>query len=179
MIFVELQKFVGEVAGAQVWRAALELAGLGRRLYLPISSYPDAELARLFTRLATLTRRPEANLIDAFGEKLARGLLGAHASLLKPDWRTLDLLENVEDTIHATARARDAKAPPPELKCTRVSPSEVEIVYASQRRLCALAKGLARGIASHYGELLRIDEPECMHTGASACRLRCQLVASA
>lgn len=45
------------------------------------------------------------------------------------------------------------------------------IHYASERRLCALAKGIAAGIARHYGESLEIRDLTCMQKGAATCEI--------
>jgi hypothetical protein len=179
LIFTELEKFVAETAGPKTWRAAVEQAGLGAHVYRPVASYPDAELERIVARLARVTRKPAAELIEAFGAKLAGSLLNTYASLLAPDWRTLDLIEHVGDTIHGVIQLRERGAQRPLLRGARVSPGEVELIYGSQRRLCALARGLARGVAHHNDEQLRVEERECMHSGAPVCRMRFQLVEAA
>ena len=84
-------------------------------------------------------------------------------------WRTLEFLESTEETIHRVVRIKDATARPPEIRCERVSPAEVVIHYASERRMCAVARGIARGVADHYGEPVEILEPSCMLRGDAEC----------
>ena len=62
-------------------------------------------------------------------------------------------------------------APPPHLRVQRLSPTSVLVDYRSKRRLCAVAKGIARGVGAHYNEALIIDERSCMHAGAAACEI--------
>lgn len=45
------------------------------------------------------------------------------------------------------------------------------ITYTSRRRLCAVAKGIMRGVGRHYREELTIEETTCMLSGAAACTL--------
>ena len=172
LVFAELQKFVAKALGTGAWRASLDGAGLESRIYLPVSTYPDEELERIVRAIAAYAKKPAAGLTEAFGEALAGTLIGVYKALLKPDWTTLAVLENVEGTIHKVVRIREPGARPPRLKSTRISPNTVEILYDSSRKMCSLAKGLARGVANSYDELLRVEEPECMHKGARACRLR-------
>src|SRR5207244_2056324 len=60
---------------------------------------------------------------------------------------------------------------PPLLRCARPTAEEVVITYTSPRRLCALARGIIRGVARHYGEPVTITETTCMHRGAEACTI--------
>jgi len=55
------------------------------------------------------------------------------------------------------------------LRGSRTAPAEVTLRYASPRRLCALAKGITRGIAESLGDKIEIAERACMLAGAPAC----------
>ena len=37
--------------------------------------------------------------------------------------------------------------------------------------MCAVAKGIVRGLARHYGEAVTIDEMTCMLEGGGECRI--------
>jgi hypothetical protein len=78
---------------------------------------------------------------------------------------------SADSVIHKAIRVRDASAQPPRLQPRRISDREVQIDYDSERRLCALAIGICRGVAAHYQESITIEQPECMHDGASRCRI--------
>jgi predicted hydrocarbon binding protein len=60
-------------------------------------------------------------------------------------------------------------AAPPALLARRVSPDEVHIDYRSERGLCSLAEGIARGMALHFGEEVDVSQPECVHRGGTRC----------
>jgi hypothetical protein len=140
-------------------------------MFLTVESYPDEEAVRLVAAAARVTRKDAAAILEDFGEFITPDLMSMYGGMAHPDWRTLEFLENTETTIHRVVRARDGKASPPEIRCTRTSPREVMIIYGSARRLCALARGLVRGVAQHYGEKVRISEPDCMSRGAARCKL--------
>jgi hypothetical protein len=57
------------------------------------------------------------------------------------------------------------------LRVSRRTADEVLVIYASQRRMCGVAKGIARGLGDHYGERIEIAEESCMLTGASSCSI--------
>src|SRR5690242_5175620 len=92
-------------------------------------------------------------------------------SLIRSDWRTLDVLEKTDESIHKVVRLQYAEAAPPYLHATRTAADTVTIIYTSPRRLCSIAKGIARGVAAHYAEPIRMDEPSCMLLGANQCEI--------
>jgi hypothetical protein len=89
--------------------------------------------------------------------------------LLKREWRTLDVIEHTEETIHRVVRMRQPGAQPPLLRAERTSPNEVVLFYDSPRRLCAVARGIGRGVANHFQEPIVIEERRCMHRGDPGC----------
>jgi hypothetical protein len=123
-----------------------------------------------------VTGQPIQLILEDFGELIAPDLISLYRALIKPEWRTLDLLENTEQTIHRVVRARSAEARPPELKCSRIRENEAVILYASPRRLCAVAKGIVRGIANHYDDQILLIDTGCMHFGAIQCTISVRYV---
>jgi Haem-NO-binding len=77
---------------------------------------------------------------------------------------------------HRTVRLRDRAAVPPQLRVHPIGGGKVQIEYDSKRRLCGVAVGICRGVATFYGEHITIDQPECMERGAPACRLMVQVL---
>lgn len=175
LIHLQLQRFVESRHGAEGWRELNRRAGLESRVITGLESYPDEDMTRLVTEAVGLTGVPAVELLEAFGQFLAPVYLSVYASLVKPEWRTLDLLENTERTIHRVVRVRQPGAAPPELKVERTSSTEVLVTYGSKRRLCAVARGIIAGAAAHYEELVHVTERTCMLRGSDACRISVRL----
>ena len=171
IIFAELKKYVQARHGGDAWKALVQRAGVGATLYLPIGEYPDADAVALVGAASEATGVPAGEILEDFGHFIAPDLMGMYRSLVRPEWRTLEFLENTEGTIHRVVRMKDAAAHPPEIRCERLGPGEVVIRYASPRRMCAVARGIARGVAGHYGERVEIEEPQCMLRGDAECRI--------
>lgn len=171
-MFVHLRKFTEERYGTAAWTEVLAAAGLGSHVYLPITSYPDEELTAIVVAAAHATQQEVPALLESFGEFVAPHLIAMYRHLLKPAWRTLDVLEHVEETAHRAVRVEQPGATPPYLEATRESETEITIRYTSERRLCYVAKGIIRGLSRHFGEAIAIREPHCMHRGATRCLLR-------
>ena len=171
IIFSELRKYGVARAGDKGWEAIVTKAGLSTNLYTPIGEYPDAEVVALITAASAVIGRPVNTILEDFGEFLAPSLVAMYVHLLKPSWKALDVIENTEETIHTVVRRKNKGAHPPLLKVTRISPEEAVLIYDSPRRMCAIAKGIGRGVGNHFQEKLLITEPRCMHNGATSCEI--------
>ena len=133
--------------------------------------YPDEEIGRLVASASQVLGADPTVILESFGKAIVPGLVSIYGMSLKPQWKTLDVLENVETTIHTAVRRRDPGATPAALESHRHGPHEVEIVYRSPRMLCALAKGIVFGVAEHFKERVSLTETTCMLRGGKCCRL--------
>lgn len=169
LIHTALQKFVETQFGADVWKALLVRAGLEHEIFTPLQSYPDAQIVKLVAEAEAMSGTPAAALLEGFGEFLVPTYLSLYGALLKPEWRTLDVLENTEETVHRVVRMRNPGAKPPRLSVRRTAKDEVELTYNSERRLCAVARGIARGVAKQFSEAIQVTDRACMLRGDPAC----------
>ncbi len=172
LIFLELKKFVDARLGEIAWSEILGQTGLEGREYLPVRQHGDAEAASLMAEVGARTGLDHDALLQQLGEFMAPDLLRMYGSLLRREWRTLDVLEHAHTTIDRVMRARNPAVSAIAMSGERLGPDELALTYASPRRMCALAKGIVRGLAAHFRERVRIEETACMHRGAPHCRLR-------
>jgi hypothetical protein len=175
-IFVELQKYVETKLGKEAWPALLHQSGVGSTKYEALEEYPDSEVVRLVTKASEITGSPMPALLQDFGEFIAPDLLSMYWGVIKPEWKTLDVIEHTEKEIHSVVRLRNPNATPPYLKCDRINSNEVVIHYNSPRKLCPVAKGIAYGLAKHYDEKIELREDLCMHRGDESCEIHVMLV---
>lgn len=171
IIFSELRKYVEAKTGDKSWDALTAKAGLSMKLYTPFGAYPDAEVVALVKAASEMMGRPVNAIFEDFGEFIAPSLISMYGHLLDPKWKTIDVLEHVENTVHTVVRVKNQGAAPPILKIARTGPSEAVLTYDSARRLCAVAKGIAKGVGKHFKENLSITETQCMHRGAPHCTI--------
>jgi hypothetical protein len=176
VIFLELKKYVETKLGAEAWTSLLDRAGLAGREFTLLQEYPDAEVVALVTHASEVTGLPAADILEDFGAFIAPDLLEMFWGTLQPSWKTLDVIEHTEESIHSVVRLRNPGARPPELRVTRPSATQVEVHYSSPRRMCAVARGIVRGMAAHFGDTVSIAEPQCMHRGDAACIISVELV---
>ena len=171
-VYTELKDYVVAKLGADAWSTLLRQAGLKGKSYANFSEYPDSDAVQLVTAASEVTGLAPGVILEDFGAFLAPHLFRAYRPLIDPSWKTLEFLEHAENTIHRVVRARNAHARPPVLRCRRTSPAEVTLVYASPRKLCAVARGIVRGLAQHYREEVTVTEPMCMAEGQPQCQIQ-------
>ena len=179
LIFFYLQKFADvAAAGSTSWKGVRSTVTTTTSRFLPSGSYPDADAVAILSTIADTTGRPLPSILEEFGQFLAPHLVKVAGTVVDPAWRTLDLIEHTEAIIHTMIRTTTPGASPPVLETVRQSPDELHLVYSSARRLCPLAVGLMRGIAAHYGETIRIEEPSCVLRGDPFCSFVIEHVAT-
>jgi hypothetical protein len=127
-------------------------------MFLPITTYPDAEAVAIVTAASKLTNIPADRILEDFGEFIAPDLLSMYRALVEPEWRTIELLLHTEDVIHRVVRINNPGAQPPKLQFEQVGPNELKFSYNSPRRMAAIAKGIIKGVAKHYGQAVLIHE---------------------
>lgn len=171
VVHIELERFARDSLGPETWARASRRAGLEGRAWQADQRYEDEELERLVMAAAFESGLGPQRLLERFGEALVPTLVAAYGDLIDPSWRTIELIVNTEEIIHTSLRQTDPNARPPMLKAVRRGADEVAVIYASERRMCGLAKGISRGIAAHYGERIEIADDACMLRGDQTCDL--------
>ena len=156
-IFTLLKRYVQTQYDHSTWVRLMELSGLDNVVFDHKTVYPDDHMYALVGHAAEMTGLSAGELHEKFGEYLVPDLLYMYQKLLKPEWKTLDMLEHTELTVHKQVRQEHTENSPPVLDVSRLGPDELMIDYVSPRRMSGLAVGIVRGLASYYDEAERID----------------------
>jgi hypothetical protein len=168
VIFAELRNYAETKHGKGTWDKLLRSASLAGKVYLPAQEYPDAEIVALVVAAASMTDLPVASVLEDFGDFVAPSLIKMFGHLLLPDWKTIDIIDN---TVHTVVRVKNPGAKPPLLQTVRCGPDEVVLIYTSPRQMCALAIGIGKGLAKHFGEKVVVTQTACMHKGEAQCEI--------
>jgi hypothetical protein len=155
-IFTLLKRYVQTQYDHSTWVKLVELAGLEDLEFDPKQVYPDEHIYALVGIAAEQTGIPASTLHEKFGEYLVPDLMYMYQKLINPEWKTLDMIEHTEDTMHARVRQEHAENAPPVLKVQRLNADELFIDYVSARRMGGLAVGIVRGLAVYF------DEADCI-----------------
>lgn len=171
IIFTALKEFVVDTYDKATWDQICDAAGVGEKQYLPLSAYPDEELIALVDAAVTISDLEQPALLRAFGRSIVPRLVDMYGIYIDDSWTGLELIENVEGTIHDALRSgASLEYEPPAITATRVD-DVVMVRYGSSRGLCDVAKGLIDGIGDYYSESYDVYERQCLHDGATACEL--------
>ena len=155
-ILLFLKRYVTHHYDFATWHRLVKVAGLTEADFESQHVYPDEHVYRLVGAAAEHIGIPAEELQERFGEFLVPDLLFTYRKLLDPTWHTLDLLEHVESRMHHAVRRDLRGATPPVLHVERLSPTAARVQYVSTRRMGALAVGIIRGLAQHFGEAHRL-----------------------
>jgi predicted hydrocarbon binding protein len=176
LIFTELRKYITIKLGKDVWNVLLKNAGLEAKAFMPFDAYADNDMMALVATASAITDKSASDILQDFGEFIAPDLLFMYQGIVQPQWRTLDVIEHTESTIHTIVREKNPTAQPPQIVCERPQPNEIVITYSSARQMCAVAKGIITGLAKYYREELIITESKCMLEGDSACIITVKVI---
>jgi predicted hydrocarbon binding protein len=171
VIFLELNRFVDARLGSAAWMEVIGSAGLTHPRYAPTQIYPDGDLQAIVAEVSRRMGLEPQQVLEEFGTYVVPSLATLYSALIDADWTLLEMLEHTESTIHRVVRIRAPGAAPPQIRCRRLAFDQVEILYSSDRRLCAFARGILRGLAALYEQPSEVTEPECMLQGSPACRI--------
>jgi hypothetical protein len=156
-IFTLLKRYVQTQYDHSTWIKLVELSGLDSGDFSHKEVYPDEHMYALVGQAAEMTGIPAGELHEKFGEYLVPDLMYMYQKYINPDWRTLEMLENTEFSLHNQVRREHPENSPPVLQVERLNEHELLIKYVSPRRMGGLAVGIVRGLAAYYDEADRID----------------------
>ncbi|GAC1374283.1 MAG: hypothetical protein NVS3B25_16210 [Hymenobacter sp.] len=156
-ILTLLKRYVQTQYDHSTWVRLMELSGLENVEFDHKTVYPDEHIYALVGHAAQMTGLSADELHEKFGEYLVPDLMYMYQKLVQPEWKTLDMLEHTEMTMHRQVRQEHIGNSPPVLEVSRLGPDELMIDYVSPRRMGALAVGIVRGLAVYFDEADRID----------------------
>ncbi|MBF0195821.1 MAG: heme NO-binding domain-containing protein [Magnetococcales bacterium] len=174
LIFLALDDFLESQLGVDAWSEAMDSAGLEQQDFEPEYFYPDQVAVDLFNAVAKQLNLPLSEMLEKFGRHLVPGLvkMGQHMGIVKKSWRTLDILEHIQDPILISFSNKDEGILAPKIRVYRLKHSEIAIAYVSKRKLCHLLKGIVLGMGEYFSEPIMFKEKVCMHNNnAPLCRL--------
>jgi hypothetical protein len=172
IVFNLLERVVTDAYGEQTWDDVLEKAGVGGA-YTSLGSYPDEELLRCVEAGARELGEDPRFFLRWFARKAFPMLAETNPQFLEGHADTRSFLLTLNDVIHPEVRKIYPDAVVPEFDFDASVAGRLDVGYRSPRRMCAFAEGLIEGAARHFGDEVRIEQPECMWHGDDRCLIRC------
>jgi len=87
----------------------------------------------------------------------------------------ISFLASVDRHIHVQVRKLYPEAVTPSVLVQHPPDGPVIIAYSSERKLCALARGMIKGAIDYYNRSGSVEEVQCMHNGADQCLFELRL----
>ena len=173
IIFNLFEEVVVEEHGDDVWEDMLEKAQIDGA-YTAVGSYPDEQFLWLLGAMPTGGTESPDELLRWFGAKAIPLLARRYPVFFAGHTSTRSFLLTLNDIIHPEVRKLYPDADVPVFDFDTPSNNGTLVVgYRSGRRLCMLAEGFIQGAATHFGEHVGIEQPQCMHRGDERCELVC------
>ncbi len=160
IIFVLFSKFVRENFDYKHLNQIKTNADLAGKFHSVDQAHPDEELFQLVNAASKHLDIDIGTLLESFGNYIGPVLLTTYSSYIDPEWNSLDLLENIESTMHDVVRMNSPDATPPSLEISRINDKKVAIDYTSERRIIQLGIGIIDSISDHYNEDLVIEQED-------------------
>lgn len=164
-----VKKFVDTRFGGQTWQTILNNAGCSDLVISPIETYPDEAVMAILESACEELEIELAAALYEIGRFAAAELIGFSRGMLHPDWKTFELLANLESMIHRTVRMNHEGVQPASIQAFELSPDKMQVVYASGRGLCELARGILVGLGEYFQEEIEVVEETCCKKGDAFC----------
>lgn len=117
---------------------------------------------------------PPQDVLRWFGREALPQMAAAHPDFFTGHTTATSFVLNLNDIIHPEVRKLYPGADVPDFDFATPADDVLVLTYRSHRSLCGFAEGLIEGAAAHYGEQVRIDQPECKLRDGDVCVLWCQ-----
>lgn len=153
IVFTEFLGLVEEKFGYEMVDEIIEQSHLpGGGAYTAIGTYPHSELVSLVTNLSQRTNLPVRTLLIMYGRHLFGVFTRSYGHFFSTASCAFCLLESLEKYIHVEVRKLYPDAELPRFEIKRLSPTTLEMVYRSERRMADFAEGLLEATFEHFNE---------------------------
>ena len=171
-IYTAFADMIIEQMGMEQWNELIiETQPESKGVYTSGEQYLDSELINMVVFLSNKTRIPAENLVTKFGEYLFDNLYRTSPVDLSKIDNLRDFLLAIDSVIHAEVKRLHPGAYLPKFEYEDENDDNLVLYYHSKRKLCHASIGLIHGAAKTFNENISIEHLECMHHGASRCKL--------
>ena len=151
-IVSSFKRYLDSALGEDIWRHAIEEAGLKGKTYMPVSIYPDEEMEALLSAAERACGLRRDDLLGDFGEWVIAPLMHLYKAMIPHDCDATGFLLNLQQTHERVLKLKDPEARVPGITVKRCGGGLVEIRYASTRNMGAMIPGAVKGLARWFHE---------------------------
>ena len=171
IVFNLLEQLVRQEFGESEWDHVRQDADVDGA-FTSLDTYPDAELRKLVAAVGKRAQKTPGEALQWFGRHSMPLLASQYPHFFDAQKSTRSFILTLNDIIHPQVRKLYPGADVPVFDFDTSSPDGLTLGYQSPRKLCALAHGFIEGAADHYGEIVEVEQSQCMHRGDAKCVFR-------
>jgi hypothetical protein len=165
-----IQELVVERFGSETWEEVKTLAGCDEPFFAISNNYPDQTTVDLVEAASCVSKIPVETLMIEYGKFIVPNTLkeqySAYFQLAGQSPREFLLNMN---RVHEHATRSILNSVPPRFEYEELSDGRLLMKYKSERRLCAVLRGLILGVGDLFGQELGVRETACIRNGDIQC----------
>ncbi|MEQ8908539.1 MAG: heme NO-binding domain-containing protein [Vicingaceae bacterium] len=125
--------------------------------YTAVGTYDHAEMVLLVTNLSKEVNVPVGDLLEVYGKHFFDVLLQSYPSFFQGVKSAFQFLSSIENHIHVEVLKLYPDAELPSFDISQVDDKTLKMVYHSERKLAAFAKGLIEGCIAYFKEDIQVE----------------------
>ncbi len=167
-----IQELIEAKFGAEAWEKVKDLAKCEELFFSASEEYPDQMTLDLANAASKVSGLPLETVLVEFGKFWVLNISAeAYPTFFKLAGKTArEFLLNM-DKVHQQVTKNILNAKPPSFEYEELPDGRLLMHYRSERRLCAVLRGLILGVGIHFGEELQVKETACMNKGDTQCTM--------
>ncbi|PKG85818.1 guanylate cyclase [Colwellia sp. 75C3] len=171
-IYTAFSDMIIEQMGMEQWNELIEKTDPpSQGIYTSGEQYLDSELINMVQALSVKTGIDAETLVEKFGRYLFKKLYDTSPVDISKIDNLKSFLLAIDGLIHVEVQRLHPKAYLPTFEYETVDENTLIMYYSSKRKLCHASVGLIYGAAEQFNEIITIEHPECIHQGATRCKL--------
>lgn len=167
-----IQEMVEAKFGAEAWDKIKALAKCDEPFFSAGEDYPDQMTLDLVSAASEVAGLPLETVLVEFGKfwvpNTGAASYSTYFKLAGTSAREFLLNMN---RVHDQVTNNILNAKPPRMEYGELPDGRMLIHYRSERRLCAVLRGLILGVGIYFDEDLQVKEIACMSNGAPHCTM--------
>lgn len=172
IVFNILEQVVTREHGDETWDALLEAAKLDGS-FTSVGSYLDEQLYALVGAASAALNLPPDDVVRWFGQQALPEFHKRYPRFFESHTSARSFVLTLNDIIHPEVRKLFPGAYAPHFNFDDSVEGQLTLEYVSERQMCSFAEGLIEGAATHFGESVQIEQPQCSKHGADTCLIVC------
>ena len=122
-------------------------------------------MVQLVTHLSEEIDTPVNTLLLVYGEYFFQVLADSYPAFFKDIPNAFNFLSSIENHIHVEVLKLYPDAELPRFDITRLNDNTLQMVYHSERKMAAFARGLLNSSVKYFGEKINIDAEDISGDG--------------